>query len=650
MGNIDASLDAHAVDSHPDGPLAPSGVRRLDASLQQVDVTGSSVVIDFQVTDENGDGVDFLVASDGRFAIVRLDTESNGDPSQWVGIGDASTEQFASGIFMPLSGGQYRYTSAYDPTGRFAAGDSIRVAIQLSASDLPAENAWCDFDADPVSPDDCRSGSVRTRDIVQTRDCNICHGPTSETRLSFHGGGRTDVEYCVSCHNPSGNTDMTLLIHKVHAGAALTNGFGDYSEVRFTKDLDDCSVCHTGGGLDEDNWKTSPNKIACGSCHDDVDFATGLNHGSGGVQQSNQFCAGCHPPDGPISGIQLPVATVHLGSARFAEAATYRGTGSGFDIESLSHDAGRNEIAVVYSVGKSGSRMNLETAPEWTPGGSLSLQLAWDTREYANAGSGATPAQPVRVNALDVGGAIRALGQNRYEASLTPPDSASDTVTVHLEGRPVADLAGDGQLDDRIPVASVFANVNIEGGRTTALPRRQIVDSNSCSVCHDSAGAGLSIHGTNRVGEMAVCGVCHNPDATDLNRRPSDPASTPDGKSEESIDFKRMIHQIHAGRDLEAGLVVYGFGGTPHDYGHVSFLGNLANCETCHLAGSYSTEAARATAASTTETGADVAASADDLNISPTAAVCASCHDDAPATEHMLEHGASFRVFDANIR
>ena len=102
-------------------------------------------------------------------------------------------------------------------------GDPLRVAIQVSASDLPSENAWCDFDADLLAANLCGAGASLTRDIVQTEDCNVCHGPTSETRLSFHGGGRTDVEYCVTCHNPTGNTDMTLLILD-NGTVAMTGG------------------------------------------------------------------------------------------------------------------------------------------------------------------------------------------------------------------------------------------------------------------------------------------------------------------------------------------------------------------------------------------------------------------------------------------
>jgi OmcA/MtrC family decaheme c-type cytochrome len=650
VGDITLVNDAHAIDTDPDGPLTDSGYRQINAVLSQVDVRGASVVIDFDAVDETGAGIDNLLASDGRFAIDRIDAGIDGDPNSWVGIGDRSTENFTSGLFEDLTGGAYRYTSAYDPTGIVATGDSLRVSIQLSAGDLPAENAWCDFDADLAVANDCVSGTTLTRDIVQTADCNTCHGTTSDTHLSFHGGGRTDVEYCVACHNPTGNTDFTLLVHKIHAGAELANGFREYSDVHFTKDLDDCAVCHTGGGVDVDNWKNVPYRESCGSCHDDVNFDTGVNHGAGAVQPNNLFCTNCHPPDGPLLNNSLPVATVHRGGARVTEAATYQGGANGYAIESLTYSSASDEITATYSVTKSGSRMDLATADEWMRGGSLNLRLSWDTSEYSNVGSGSTPAQPISVNALDIGGAVTAIGGNLYEAVLTPLSSASDTVTIHLEGRPVADLVGDDTWGDRIPIPSVLENVDIEGGRSSATPRRTSVDATLCNQCHDSGDAGLTIHGTNRVSEIGVCVVCHNPDATDINRRPADPSTTPDGKREEAVDFKRMIHQIHAGSDLQDGLVIYGFGGTPHEYGTVHFIGNLENCETCHVTDAYSTEDARAASPSTIDTGADVAVPTDDLNISSTAAVCSSCHDDTTATDHMKLYGASFEALDSNIR
>ena len=131
---------------------------------------------------------------------------------------------------------------------------------------------------------------------------------------------------------------------------------------------------------------------------------------------------------------------------------------------------------------------------------------------------------------------------------------------------------------------------------------------------------------------------------------------TLDGKREESVDIKRMIHQIHTGKKLANGYVVYGFGGAPHDYSDVGFIGNSKNCETCHLDvgdpddSPYGAAAAWATFASTLDTGADVTDREDDLNVSPVAAVCSSCHDDQIARDHMLLNGASFQALDENIR
>ena len=46
-----------------------------------------------------------------------------------------------------------------------------------------------------------------------------------------------------------------------------------------------------------DNWKNVPSRAACGSCHDAIDWATGVNHG-GGSAANDDGCAFCHPGTG----------------------------------------------------------------------------------------------------------------------------------------------------------------------------------------------------------------------------------------------------------------------------------------------------------------------------------------------------------------
>jgi OmcA/MtrC family decaheme c-type cytochrome len=298
--------------------------------------------------------------------------------------------------------------------------------------------------------------------------------------------------------------------------------------------------------------------------------------------------------------------------------------------------------------------MDLATAPEWTaPAGAsrLALLVAWASGDYTNEGSGSTPALPISINGLDVGNAITDNMDGTYTTRVALPSGAGGTATVGIEGHPAADLDGDATYSDRIAVVNAYDHINLES-RGTATVRNDIIDIAKCNTCHDSAGQGISLHGNNRTGEMQVCAVCHNSDATDINRRPMDPTMTADGKVEEAIDMKRIIHQIHSGADLQNGIVIWGFGfpGTEHDFSDVNFIGNRANCETCHLPGTYGTEAARSRLATTISTGADPADPGDDLNISQTASVCSSCHDDDIAKDHMVLNGASFIATDADIR
>ena len=229
VADVKNVLDAHYVDPDANGPATASGYRQINIVIQSVDVTGSVVVVVFDVTDENGAAVNDVFASDGRFSLTRLDPPVGPrDPHTWRTL--VFSERFSGGTFAPLGSGRYQYTSVFDPTSvPVAAGQTIRLSIQLSASDIPPGNAVCDFDANLTATNDCVSGTALTRDIVPTASCNSCHGVTPDSKLVFHGG-RTDVEYCVACHNPDiGETEMTNLTHKIHYGSSLANGFRRWS-------------------------------------------------------------------------------------------------------------------------------------------------------------------------------------------------------------------------------------------------------------------------------------------------------------------------------------------------------------------------------------------------------------------------------------
>ena len=186
--------------------------------------------------------------------------------------------------------------------------------------------------------------------------------------------------------------------------------------------------------------------------------------------------------------------------------------------------------------------------------------------------------------------------------------------------------------------------------------KRQSVDIAKCNVCHHV----LSLHGNNRTDEIGVCAVCHNANATDAGRRPASGAV--DGKAEESIDLKTMVHAIHAGQASKGGMrtkgiTVYGFGGSVNDFSGVVFPGKLNDCSNCHtgnsyqLTGTWSAPTANGILGSTVSSGASTTDPADNLRVSPTAAVCASCHDGAVARLHMQDpaSGGSFSSTQAGL-
>jgi len=145
----------------------------------------------------------------------------------------------------------------------------------------------------------------------------------------------------VTCHtagnwDPHGGetVDAKVMIHKIHAGGELAsipgtdgkvwddpateenemddngeyaiwgnnNNKNEWWKVGFPAIIQNCTKCHQGSGEDVDNWKNVPSRDACGSCHDDVDFADGTNH-AGGAQDSDDNCSACHPASGSSIGI-----------------------------------------------------------------------------------------------------------------------------------------------------------------------------------------------------------------------------------------------------------------------------------------------------------------------------------------------------------
>lgn len=324
----------------------------------------------------------------------------------------------------------------------------------------------------------------------------------------------------------------------------------------------------------------------------------------------------------------------------------------------------------------------------------LSVDVGWDTSDYTNnsvspgsdpkdsqvnpAGAGTAPAVPVSVNALakasrcdmtqcpSVDPVI--IARAFYvEASISPvsfspaPDPVR-TGVVTIWGHPVIDVGVDSSgatIWGNVPVKSVFKYFTITD---SGVARRQVVDIAKCKRCHDGELHGttviprLTLHGTNRTEEPGVCVVCHNPSQTDIGYRTSGP--------EESVDFKRMVHGIHAGGMRRNPLVIIGRLGSVNDFSGVRFPAELSNCLLCHVEnngkGTFELPLAPGVLGSTINTGSkyNTPGAADgyvdrspwnDLRITPTAAACSGCHDSGEVKRHMVSKGASFAATQNDI-
>ena len=267
---------------------------------------------------DNGDGTyKYTFRHDITQAKTQVDAYTYTGSNVKADLGDVTYEPSLTHRITFYAGGIARGTgdttlgdrSANTPTG---ANSGIKGILLL----YPANVA---YDFIPAT------GAVVTstneqRQITSVDKCFSCH-----SKFEFHGEGRQDTQYCVVCHNdqrkygfanatlpldPVGGQrkfrdqamgDFPSFIHRLHMGEELTNQGWQYAgvlfnEVTYPQDHRNCVKCHTTSTATPqgDNWWKKPNRLACGGCHDTVDFATGLNHGAGGAQLSDQNCVNCH--------------------------------------------------------------------------------------------------------------------------------------------------------------------------------------------------------------------------------------------------------------------------------------------------------------------------------------------------------------------
>jgi OmcA/MtrC family decaheme c-type cytochrome len=295
------------------------------------------------------------------------------------------------------------------------------------------------------------------REIVATAKCNECHrqlggipgDDLDSSAASFHGGNRNNTQYCVVCHTDQrkyGRTeavaDATLTfdssgtyrfwgraignfpnqLHHIHAGPVLAYknynyGGVAFNDVLFPQDLRNCTKCHDGSATSTaktaqgDDWMSVPSRLACGGCHDGIDFATGkgvtLEDAAagltvspqghiGGIQPDDTKCAGCHAdvnrPDINIASVHRPVTPPNDQSA-LAVAGGNANTNAAwiasnparlpdgaiavtYDIKSVSVSAGKP--VMVFRILQDGARKDFNDPAASTINAATNQTEIWD--------------------------------------------------------------------------------------------------------------------------------------------------------------------------------------------------------------------------------------------------------------------------------
>jgi OmcA/MtrC family decaheme c-type cytochrome len=644
----------------PTGPSGPAGVSPwLTGPGVQVEVTdlavsASGATMAFLLRDGAGVPLDargLLTAGrvDLEFVLGQLAIAPDGGAGQYTPYttrvqtasdGTTATHGAAEsgGVLEPVDvlAGAYRYTFAAPLTG-FDAGRTQTVLVVASRElDGTAVRARAAFS---VRPD---GGAVLRREVADDARCASCHGA-----LSAHDGRYAVLAECVVCHaapavDPdTGNSlDLRVLVHRIHAGAALPSvkagtpyalvgaSAVDYSTVRYPQPLQLCNGCHAA-----DAWKTRPAADACLSCHDDVSFVdpplTGQRLHGGGALPADAPCAVCHLPDSGIS----PIAARHLVPTLDPAARL------SLEILEVFNTAPGQLPVLTFKVLVGGAPRNIRVQPLTT----LRATFGGPTTDYATSWQ-------VAIQGSGSGGFLEDVDAPAGVFRFTPsgagaiPAIATGSYSAALEGT-LQVLSPDGSTVRQAATSPVrtFAVTDV-----SPVPRRAVVDAARCDACH------LELTGhTGSRKNVQACLLCHNP----ANFNDERVARFEDSVVlAESVDFRVMIHKLHAGDQLTQPYVLGGSplpnatnpAGTPRDFSGLRYPRSRADCEACHLPGTWtlplrSSQPSLLGELTCSETpGDDTDALCDapfwmvtrTVALPPETAVCTSCHDQPYVAVH----------------
>jgi len=512
----------------------------------------------------------------------------------------------SSGTTAAGAAGQYTYTfktqapAGFDPTVTHTIG--IYGSRNLTVFNLGTNYASATFNFVPNG-----AKVTVTRDVIRTESCNTCHD-----QLSFHGGSRRGIELCVLCHTPqttdpdTGNTvDMKVLAHKIHMGSQLPsvvaghpyqiigfqNAVSDFSTVVDPADPRRCEVCHsqTTGAAQAKAFMTNPTRVACGACHDNIDFATGKDVFSptapghaGKFQLDDTQCAHCHMPQGetPFDASILGAHVVPADTATsFAPNPNTLITSVNIQITGVTKTFAGQKPVVAFTIQDAyGKALALSLLED------ISFTLAGPTSDYGYTSFGSdTAGTPGYVNEDASGATCDANSNCAYTFQHAIPANATGTFAIGVESERLETVLKGTDSEQTIESGTPNQVVYFSVDGTKVAPRRTVVATSNCNQCH----VNLQLHGARR-NNPEYCVMCHNPSDTDASQRK-------DTSAPQTVNMAVMAHRIHDGVNVVAyggkPFVIVGHGGRKVDFSHVLYpamdmTGSATypgNCSLCHV-------------------------------------------------------------------
>ncbi len=555
----------------------------------------------------------------------------------------------SGGTSVNIAPGQYTYTfktkapTGFDPTATHTIG--IYGSRNLTEWNFPTDYASATYNFVPNG-----AKVTVTRDVIETASCDQCHN-----ELSAHGGSRRGLNLCVLCHQPqnvdpnTGDTlDAKVFYHKIHMGANLpsvvaggqyipaVNSFGtfNFSTVIFPvdgsiKDPRNCEVCHqqTTGAAQAKAFMTEPSIVACGSCHDDVNFATGANH-PGGIQVNDAECANCHIPQGEMD-FDASILGAHVVPTNSSLLQ-----GLSVKITNVTKGLAGTAPTVAFTVKNSaGAGVPLSQLA------SISVTMAGPTTDYGYTSFGSGVTTPGYVTESMSGASCDNNGNCQYTMTHQVPAAATGTYAVGIEARrtdTVPELINGATVQTAIEYGTLnpVSYFSVDGSPVT--PRRQVIALTNCNGCHQM----LSEHGSLR-NNTDYCVFCHNPSDTDFSERPSGPAPY-NTQPDQGINFNLLVHRIHYGVNQPSNrpFIVIGYGGSVNNFSGILFpvlspSGTATNteiCSMCHANSSEMNDLALTGLNPVTDPQGPI------NPIQPFSSACTGCHMDIATAAHTLSN------------